>query len=67
LAIPTSKNITFSKLIAFDHIYIVFYEQKESSEMQIKHDPSCPCKKLKEEHLTQIINELLRLHKSQRV
>jgi hypothetical protein len=74
IALPTQipnpgapKNISFSKLLAFEHIYIVFLEQREGAEMQIKHDPSCPCRKLKEEHLAQIINELVRLQKTQRV
>lgn len=64
---PTAKNITFSKLLAFDHVYIAFFEQKDGSELQIKHDPSCPCRKLKEEHLAQIINELLKLQRTARL
>jgi hypothetical protein len=63
--LPT-KTFKWYKVEALGHSYIVFYEDVTSNNLQVKHDPSCQCRKFTEEQIAKVIAEVLRLQRNQK-
>lgn len=57
------KNFFVKVISAFNHQYIVFATDENGTNLVIKHNPGCPCKKAIQEEVHKFINEMIKMQK----